>query len=89
MEYKYLDVRNNVIKLKDDEIAHKPTLDEVLDFWLNNTAYHTTNKDNWDKENEQIRKMFEEFKYYLEENKINEPWIGLNNLGMFPLKWIK
>lgn len=42
-----------------------------------------------EKEIGHIHRMFEEFKYYLEENKIDEPWIGLNRLGMFPLKWVK
>lgn len=89
MEYKYLDVRNNPIKLRESEIAHKPTLDEILDFWINDRGNHTTNPDNWEKENERIKERFEEFKHYLEENKIEEPWIGLNELGMFPLRWVK
>lgn len=89
MEYKYLDVRNNPIKLRESEIAHKPTLGEILDFWINDRGNHTTNLDNWEKENELIKERFEEFKHYLEENKIEEPWIGLNKLGMFPLRWIK
>ena len=89
MKYKYLDVRNNPIRLRESEIAHKPTLDEILDFWINDRKNHTTNPDNWEKENEQIKERFEEFKHYLEENKIEEPWIGLNKLGMFPLRWVK
>lgn len=89
MEYKYLDVRNNPIRLRENEIAHKPTLDEILDFWINDRGNHTTNPDNWENENDYLRKRFEEFKHYLEENKIEEPWIGLNKLGMFPLRWVK
>ena len=89
MEYKYLAVINNVNRLKEDEISYKPKLKEILDLWINDSSYHTTNKDNIDKENKRIKRMFKEFKHYLKENKIDEPWIGLDKLGMFPLKWIK
>ena len=91
MKYKHLDTRTSVIQLKESEIEYKPTLDDVLDFWLNCGAYRSLSKDPQKIEEEisHIYGMFEEFKYYLEEKKIDEPWIGLNRLGMFPLKWVK
>ena len=91
MKYKYLDTRTSVIRLKENEIEYKPTLDDVLDFWLNCGKYRSNSKDEQKIEREinEIHEMFDEFKHYLEENEICEPWIGLNRLGMFPLKWIK